>query len=222
MKVLRVATMIFLAAGFAVMLHTGETGFSEVTKNGETEMSVGSDPVLIIWDAMAIVLFAALMRIRSKTVVVGIPTLKRRTAALFIDFWFSLATVSTVIALVPLWLEARRTGHFSWHFERDYAVGTDALVTPLALLVMAVMFLYFAFPLTKGKQTVGCFVMRLRVTPPFGEEGRFTFREALRRTGYGLWGLMTWKWAAKGFRDGQGRTWWDRETDCRVVLVQYD
>lgn len=212
--------MIFLVAGFAAIFPTRHIGFSEVVKNGESEMSVRSDPILFIWAAMAVVLFAVLMGIRSRTVTVGIPTLKRRAAAFFIDFWFSMTTVTTASALVPLWLEIRRTGRFPWHFERDYSVGSDAFILPLVLLEMAVVFLYFALPLTKGKQTVGCFVMRLRVVPPFGDYGRFTFRESLRRTAYELWGLLTWKWATKDFLDDRGGTWWDRETNCSVVLVQ--
>jgi hypothetical protein len=222
LKVLRLSTVVFLGASFAAMLHVGRTGFSVVTKNGETEVYVGTDPISIVWAVMAIALFVVLMKIGGNAAAVGVPTLKRRAAALLIDFWFSGAVLITVAALVPLWLEARRTGHLSWHVERDYTVGTDALATPLVLLVVAIIFLYFAFPLTKGKQTVGCFVLRLRVTPPFGDQGRFTFREALRRTGYALWGLLTWKWALEGFRDRQGTTWWDRETDSRVVLIQYE
>jgi uncharacterized RDD family membrane protein YckC len=204
------------------MFHIGQTGFFEETNNGQTEIYAGSRPVLLIWTAVAIMLFAALMIVRKNTLVVGIPTLKRRAVAFLIDFWFSVAILANVTALLPLWLEARRTGRFSWHFERDYAVGTDDLLTPLVLFAMALMFLYFVLPLTRGSQTVGCFIMRLKVTPPFGDEGRFTFREALRRNGYGLWGLMTGKWSRQDFRDGQGRTWWDRETNSRVALVKYE
>jgi uncharacterized RDD family membrane protein YckC len=222
LRVLRLSTLIFLGAGFAAMLHAGQSGFSVVTKNHETEVYAGADPISITWSAVAIAVFVVLMTVGGNATVVGVSTFKRRAAAFLIDFWFSGTVLVTVVALVPLWLEARRTGRFSWHFERDYTVGTDALAAPLAVLVLAIIFLYFAFPLTRGKQTVGCFVLRLRVTPPFGDQGRFAIREALRRIGYTVWGLMTWKWALKDFRDSHGRTWWDRETDCRVVLVEYE
>jgi uncharacterized RDD family membrane protein YckC len=151
-------------------------------------------------------------------VVEGIPARKRRIFAFVIDFWFSLLTLSAVGALVPLLVEAVRTGHFAWHFQRNYSVNTDGLSAVWILLFMALMVLYFTFPLTRGRQTVGCFIMRLRVTPPFGDQGCFTLRAALRRTFYafrGLCSIFTRNWD----RDGQGRTWYDRETDCTVVLV---
>ena len=34
------------------------------------------------------------------------------------------------------------------------------------LIFMTLVVLYFVIPLTRGKQTVGCFVMRIRMPPP--------------------------------------------------------
>jgi uncharacterized RDD family membrane protein YckC len=80
-------------------------------------------------------------------------------------------------------VSAVRTGRFSWAFERSYTVSADTLVgLHLILITMGLMILYFVIPLTKGKQTVGCFVMGIKVTPPFGDEGRFTLQQAFRRT----------------------------------------
>jgi uncharacterized RDD family membrane protein YckC len=126
----------------------------------------------------------------------------------------------TLVALVPLWLEAARTGHFTWHFQRDYAVSTDGVFAlPSVLGFLALMVLYFVFPLTRGKQTVGCFIMRLKVTPPFGDGGCFTFPNALKRTYYEFSGLATFL-TRKWDRDGQGRTWYDIQTNCTVVLIE--
>jgi hypothetical protein len=65
---------------------------------------------------------------------------------------------------------------------------------------------------------MGCFIRRLRVAPPFGDEGRFTPRAALMRVFYAfmrLTSVLSRNWD----RDGQGRVWYDRKTECTVVLV---
>ena len=129
-----------------------------------------------------------------------------------------ILALSSVGALIPLSLEAERTGHFEWHFQRNFSVKSDALSALSTLFIMFLMILYFAFPLTRGRQTVGCFIMRLRVLPPFGDEGRFTLSASLKRSIYsfiGLCSIVTRGWG----RDEYGRTWYDRTTGCTVVLV---
>ncbi len=221
LKILRVAALILLGAGFVASFRTGHIGFTEVATGGGTKISAGSDPILLAWAAVAIVLFVVLMCPTTCATVAGTPTLKRRAIAFFADLWFSVASIITVAALLPYGLRQRRTGHFVWHFERNYAVGTDYLILPL-VLGHDIDVPIFRFPAHRGKQTLGSFLMRLKVTPPFGDDGRFTLDGAMRRTGYELLGLVRGEWAGKGFRDGQGTTWWDRKSNCRVVLVQYE
>lgn len=218
--ILRLASLIWVGLSFAVLhfFDVGQVGDSMQWKDGNTAISSGSHPAMLLWSAIAIALFVLLMVKKPNAVVDGIPTRKRRVLAFVIDFWFSLLTLSAVGALIPLALEAVRTGHFMWHFQRNYSVNTDGLAALLSLLFMALMVFYFAFPLTRGRQTVGCFIMRLKVTPPFGDEGRFTLRAALMRTFYaftGLGSILTRNWD----RDEQGRTWCDRRTNCTVVMV---
>jgi uncharacterized RDD family membrane protein YckC len=220
-KLLRLASLVWVGLSFVVIhfYDVGQVGDSMQWKDGKTAISAGSHPAMLLWSAIAIALFILLMVKEPNAVVEGIPTRKRRVFAFVIDFWFSLLTLAAVGALFPLAIEAARTDHFAWHFQRNFSVNTDGLAALLSLLFMALMVLYFAFPLTRGRQTVGCFIMRLRVTPPFGNEGCFTLRAALMRTFYafvGLASILTRNWD----RDGQGRTWYDRRTDCTVVLVR--
>jgi hypothetical protein len=220
-KLLRLASIILVALSFVTVhsFNVGQVGNTMQWKDGTAFISAGSHPAILVWDALAIVLFVTLMLRNAITAVIGIPSRGRRIAALLIDFWFSLLTLSGIDALVPLWLEAARTGHFAWHFQRDFAVSTDEVFAlPSVLVFMALIVLYFVFPLTRGKQTVGCFIMRLKVTPPFGDGGCFTFRAALKRRYYefmGLTSLLSRKWD----RDEQGRTWYDIQTNCTVVLL---
>lgn len=220
-NLLRLGSTLLVVLSF-VILHVfdvREVGDTQQWKDGTTTVSAGSHPAILLWSGISIALFSALMLRDRRIVTCGTPTIGRRAAAFAIDFWFSLLTLSSVMALLPLLLEASRTGHFAWHFRRDYAVATDGLfVVPSILVYMSLVFLYFAFPLMRGKQTLGCFIMRIKVTPPFGDEGCFTFRDAIRRTFYefyGLCGVLIRKWD----RDSYGRTWYDRETNCSVVLI---
>lgn len=218
------ALIVLLVASFAAMyvFEIGHVGFSMQVSNGQSVIAAGSSPIMLLWAALSVAMFVVLMRTKGNPLIVGIPTWKRRAASFFLDFWFSLLTLSSFGALLPLWIEALRTGRFSWTFERNYRVASDDLFgLPLVLGTMGLMFLYFVFPLTLGKQTVGCLVMRLRVTPPFGDEGRFTFREAARRTLYEFMALSGWPLTLSKGRDSYGRAWHDRATDCRVVLVEY-
>jgi len=46
------------------------------------------------------------------------------------------------------------------------------------------MFCSVAYPISRGKQTVGGFIMRVRLTSPFAHKGKLPFDLALRRTWY--------------------------------------
>jgi hypothetical protein len=111
---------------------------------------------------------------------------------------------------------AMETGtHSPWVSRVLTELGHEVIVAH------ALMVLYFAFPLTRGRQTVRYFIVGLKVAPPFGNEGRFTFKASLLRTFYafvGLASVLTRNWD----RDGQGRTWYDRKTDCTVCIVNDD
>jgi RDD family len=198
-------------------LEVGQIGDSMEWKNGNISISAGSNPVALLWASVAVALFVVLMVRKSGPVAEGVPTSKRRILAFLIDFWFSLLVTSSIGALIPLMLEAGRTGHFVWHFQRNYATPTDPLAALGALLFMALITLYFVFPLIRGRQTVGYFILRLKLTPPFGTEGRFTLRTALIRTYYAFIGgisiFRNWD------RDVEGRTWYDRESNSTVVFV---
>ena len=222
-KILRLFSLILVGLSF-VNIHlydVRQIGGVMRWKSGDTYISSASHPAVVLWAAAAVALFVLLMVSRPSRATGGVPTLKRRVLAYLIDFWFSLLIVSSVGELVPLLLEAKRTGHFAWHFQRNYSVSSDGLAASVSLVFMALMVLYFAFPLTRGRQTVGYFILRLRVAPPFGDEGRFTVKAAIMRTYYafvGLASVLTRNWD----RDEQGRTWYDRKTNCTVILVEDD
>lgn len=219
-KVLRLASLVLLGLNYVIGRYFAvpEVGETLQWTNGKADISAGSHPAELIWTVAAIALFAFLMVRRPSPTTKGIPSPIRRILAFLIDFQFSLFAITSVEALIPLWLEAERTGHFAWHFQRNYSVNTDSLSSISFLLFAALMVLYFAFPLTRGRQTVGCFVVRIRVMPPSGSEGRFTLKAALVRTFSAFHGPLSLLVRNRNAYD-QGKTSYDRKTGCTVVLV---
>ena len=223
MNLLRAVVAFWFLLSFMIeyFLSPGEVGYSGHWSDGTAYVSAGSHPAFLVWAAVGLLLYFFLMHLKAEEAPDGVPTLRRRFLAFIIDFLFSLTIVASLGGMLPLWVESLRTGHFSWHFTRDYSVPSDDIFAlPLAFLAMVSMVSYFVLPLMKGRQTIGCFILRLRVTPPFGDKGAFTFREALKRTWYEFKGLCSLL-RVREPRDGQGRTWYDRETNCSVVLIKY-
>jgi hypothetical protein len=152
-KLLRVASITLVGLSFlATRAVEGTVGSSYESENGAVLVSAGSQPIILIWDGVATLLFILLMLRPSNLGAVGVPSRFRRLAAFAIDFWFGPLAPSGILALLPLFFEAIRTGHFAWQFQRDYAVGNDGLLTlPSVLLFMGSLFLCFVFPLTRGR-----------------------------------------------------------------------
>lgn len=197
-----------------------QVGYSFVSKNGETFVSAGTSPTLVGLAILGVILYTVLMLQRDDVDICDPAALWRRGAAFAVDFYFGLLVTSSLGALLPVTAEAARTGHFAWQFERNYATSHDAWFGfPFVLIAMVLFFLYFALPLTRGRQTVGCYLMGTKVTPPFGDEGAFTLRQAVIRTFYEFVGLCGW-FSGRLKNDAEGRNWVDRRTGCRVVRVR--
>ncbi len=220
LRIFATGLVIFQIARIYIVPGAGVGGHYE-WQDGATTISAVSSPMALVWAVLGTLLFVTLMTLRLSTVDVGVPSWSRRVTAFLIDFHFAGATLAGVSAMVDLLVEATRTGDFAWHFERHYAVATDLFAIPLTLIYLAVLFLYFCFPLTRGRQTVGCFLMRTMVTPPFGGEGCFTWLTAARRTWYEFRGIFRWTSLLRPKRDAEGNTWYDVESGCHVVLVEY-
>ena len=218
--ILRIAAIAIAALQmvYIYVLPGGQTGSTSEWSNGVATISAGSSPKALLWSALGIIFYALLMKLRPFAPREGVPAWWRRAVAFVLDFQFGLITLSGLFALIPLAIEAARTGRFAWNYERHYTVMTDVVIgIPMAFISMGALFLYFVFPLTRGRQTFGCFVTGIKVTPPFGNEGRFTWRAAVRRIIYEGRALCGGRWK----RDADGNMRHDLETGSRVVLVDY-
>ena len=199
-------------------------GRSRESSNGVATASSVSVLVTIIWSVLGLSLFTVLMTRRQSLSVVGVPAWWRRVTAFLIDFHFALITLVGTSEIAGLALRVTMTGHATPDYQSPHSMTPAfvvVIVTLLALVSLAALLLYFVFPLTKGRQTVGCFVMGIKVTPPFGIEGRFTWSAAIRRTWLEIHGTCSGTWFNPR-RDADGNTWYDLESGCRVVSVDYN
>ena len=159
---LRAAVFVFVIAN-PVLVHVygaAQIGYSAQWEGGEGRVGAGSHPVLIAWSVVALLVYVAVILIDMPIEATAAAKMGRRSLAFAIDLYFSLLTVSSLVGFLSLGMEAARTGHFAWHFQREYAVRTDQLFGfPIVLGSMGLIFLYFVVPLLYGKQTVGCFLM---------------------------------------------------------------
>jgi|SRR5579863_8426569 len=225
MNLLRAFAALWVALSFLLMylFSSGVVGYASHWENGKGYVAASSHPALLVWSVLSVALLTFLLLLKVEEFPAGVPSGRRRSVAFLIDFWFSVAVLASLGGMVPLWFESLRTGQFSWHFQRDYSVPSDEIFAiPLILTAMALMFLYFVWPLTRGKQTVGCFIMRLKVAPPFGSRGALTFRTAARRVWLEFTGMGSFLLLKPTDRDSEGRTWYDRETNCTVILIKYE
>ena len=137
----------------------------------------------------------------------------RRAAAWFIDFVLSLTTLATLLALIPLTIEAVATGHFDWRFQRtDVTAGDWVVAFIVVALTLIGMGLYWSLPVMRGGQTVGQCVMGLRVVPASADPpsfGRVWVRGMLQPFAGVLWlaKLVT------------GKYWHDEFANTKVVRV---
>ena len=168
MKIDRRAVAIALVLGVGCVHFFGgnEVGFLYSHQGEKTRVSSSTHPLLLVWAVMGILFYWFLMRRELRAETGDAAGLLRRFFAFLIDLYFVTLISGGILALVPLLVEARRTGHFAWTFGRGYSVASDDyLFFPLSLIGVIIFFFYFAYPLLIGKQSVGDYLLRLRVTP---------------------------------------------------------
>lgn len=220
----RISIALLLSVGLCLAEFTGvkAVGFSVSGAGDNALVQGGSHPVLLIWDAVAIPLLASVMTREASYEIAGIPSWTRRFLAFMVDFLVVMMTLAPPMALIPLAAEAFRTGRFSWYFERRYMVTSDqGIAIPLTLSLMMLMALYFALPIVKSKQTVGCYLLAVKVVPDTSGGRRFGLSDGLKRVTLGFIGLCSWPFLWLLRRGDDGSTWYDRWTRCRVILVHY-
>ena len=143
----------------------------------------------------------------------------RRFWAFVLDFFFSVAVLSSLMALAPLGLEAQRTGEFKWQFVRNYFAPLDWLGGLLIILELVILVLYFAYPLTKGRPTAGGYLLRLVVVEK-GKPVTLSWPRAIKRVLWAFFGFCVWPFTIIKGKDSEGKTWYDRKSGLQVMRYE--
>ncbi len=195
-------------------------GYYFHVEDQELHVAGGSHPVAIAFSLAGILLYVWLLGARIDVHATIKAPLWRRFGSLVIDLNFAGATILWLTGLVAVLVESRRTGRFEWHFARDYGVAADRLFgLPLGLISMALIFLYFVYPLTKAKQTVGCYLLRIGTFSQSAPDklAAMSPGDAAKRIVFEFRGLCAWwkLWRRKP----NGQTWYDEKTN--VIVLRY-
>jgi uncharacterized RDD family membrane protein YckC len=194
-------------------------GYSSYQSGDKATVAAGSAPWALLLGAIAVSAFMTIMK-RPKTVASGKPAgLLRRFGAFLIDFSLLITTFGSISGLLLVYIESRRTGAFLWYFQRDYAVPMEIeLRLVLFCLTLVPMILYLAYPPTRGKQTIGCYLMSIIIVSD--GTGTLSLKTAVKRVVFGFFALgLAWITVPCALKDPQRRMWYDKRTHTRVVLV---
>jgi uncharacterized RDD family membrane protein YckC len=213
-----IAFSIFLAFLPLFFLGKQEVGFSIEIKNGVTRVAGGSSPSMLLVVLIVLFLFFNMPGVnREELKKAG---MRRRFFSIVLDSFLSIFFFSATAGLIPMALEFARTKEFAWQFERDYLTPSDKLFgLPLVLITMFSIFMYFAYPMSRGKQTIGEYVLGLKVVGADGVQ-QLSLKQAMFRTVLGYVALCAAPITLILGKDKQGRTWYDKVTECRVLRVQ--
>ncbi len=195
-------------------------GYFLQIENHKTQVAGGSHPIAIIFSLSGVLLYLYLLHARIEVLATSKASLWRRLGSFLIDFYFAGSTIMWLVGLIAVLVESGRTGRFEWQFQRWYGVRTDQLFgLPLVLVSMGLFFLYFVYPLTKAKQTVGCYLLRVGTFSQFAPDRlvAMSLRDAAKRIVFEFRGLCAWwrSWRCKA----NGQTWYDEKTN--VIVLRY-
>ena len=105
--------LIHLASLHYIFSSTSIVGDSVVVRDSTVVVKAGTTPLAVFWSLAGILLYFTLLSQKQESISVGTPSWWRRVAAFLLDFYYSLFVIAGIWALVPLGLEASRTGRFA-------------------------------------------------------------------------------------------------------------
>lgn len=214
---LRIIVLLGIMSSTAWALYSPEgIGASGEIGSAGTYVSASASPLAIVIATLMLLLYIVLLNIPFTGQEFRVAPMWRRVAAFIVDFQVVVFAFGTMAGCLCLFLEARRTGVFHWHFERNYSVPSDSLSLPIVVLGLAALAAYFLLPLMRRSQTIGYWIFRIVTVNADGRAVRLPFSIAIRRLFAGFRGLRSASKAVKRI-DEQGRTFYDVETGFTVV-----
>lgn len=185
--------------------------------NGEYAFSAGARPWSIGLAAVILVAFVVFMQARGVESARPLPGLLRRFGAFWLDFVLALFALGPLLGIVPMVVEWRRTGVFTWYFARNTQAAGDVSVALLltSLLIIGLLF-YFTIPLVLRRPSPGACVAGYQVVADVGYS--LSLRRALLRNLVGYIALCS-AWIAPfvGRNQQDGKFWLDKVFHTRAV-----
>jgi uncharacterized RDD family membrane protein YckC len=150
----------------------------------------------------------------------ALATIFRRFAAFWLDFVLALSVFAPWAGVSAIVLERRRTGVFTWNFERATPAASDLPLVYVSLALTLVGLVFFvALPVFRCKPSPGACIAGYQILPDDGQT--MTLRRALTRTLLGCVALATWPIAPFLPRDRQqGKFWLDKVFHTRAVFLR--
>ena len=217
-------TIILVIVVVALILNTvGEvTGFVIAAAIGSGFMTASSSPATVFAALLLMFGYWVALSDRAAAEPTWSAGIFARGVAYLVDLFAAFAILPPLFALPLLWAEAGRTGSFSWSIERTELVPTDATIgMPLLALAVVLLNLYFAYPLTRGTQTLGCRLLGIRMIDfdnaervPMGRAVVRSFLAFLGACGFFITLPLAW-WSGE-----RGVMWYDEIMDTRAVKLK--
>jgi RDD family len=211
---------IFLVIAFIPdLLPKGSLGFSIETVDGRTSISGGTHPALICFAVVFMLLYTNLMLAEAPTTGISYPGVFRRFVAFYVDFLFSMLTITPLIGIIPMFVEWKTTGVFEWTFERNTSAPSDPVVLAITMLAGgSALLLWYALPLVLGRPSPGCLVLRYQIVSV--EAKPIPWRTAISRVLLGFIAACAALIAPFVARDRKkGQFWLDKVFDTRAVKI---
>jgi len=188
----------FVLGYFALLIttmaiHSGETvGISANWSNGDHSFRGGAPPWSLAFAVVGITLYALLALSAVSSNSQPMPFLFRRWVAGLIDWFMALILPASILGLVAVLVEYRRTGVFDLIIDRQESQPGDwtLAMAGVLLLMFVIMPAYFVVCWRSGKPTPGACVLGYRIVADEGS--RLTIWFAYLRALLGSMALLAW------------------------------
>ncbi|MDD2335944.1 MAG: RDD family protein [Geobacteraceae bacterium] len=187
----------------------------------EYHFSAGTSLIALVVSPFLIALLTAYKPKGKRETSGAIVSLWRRFCAFIIDFYIALLPASAILAIPAILVEWHHTDIFVLKFSREFSRATDVLaaIAP-TLLGFAWLLFYFSYPITKGKQTIGQYIMGYRIA--LKNNDKVSVKKAILRTLFSFFVLcIGWLSIPLAFFHKQKHMLHDNANGLRPEMVSY-
>jgi RDD family len=222
LPVTRLTAFIVCAIILSAMVWASRGGSVSAQRyNNDYIMRASLSPIALI-GGICLGLFAFLFRSKNQPLhyIPRVP-LWRRLISFYIDIIIALAIAVPFDILLILLVESFYTGKFSWQFQRQGVRDYDATFGIFAtFLTMGWFLFYLSYPIAKGRQTIGHFIMRYRIA---NKQSSISLTKATWHSVLGFLVLCVWIISVPlAACDSKKQLFHESDNDFFPELLKYD